>query len=120
MVNGGRESTSKIISPSKYEVGYIDILMAKVNALSLKIDKMEKAKVNDVSTPSPCCELRGMQGHSTMECQTMMPADHDEQVENVASTHNFYDYPRKRKFDPYLSTINEGWKIHPNFFYHNN
>ena len=49
-----------------------------------------------------------------------MPDGQEEQIENVAATHNFYDYPKKEKLDPFSNTYNPGWRNHPNFSYRNN
>ena len=100
-------SSRRVEEPSKYEVNIVDLILARFDVLNQRFDKLEKGNVNAIGATNAFCEVCGLQGHIAIDCQAGMPDGQEEQIENVATTHNFYDYPKK-KLDPFSNTYNSG------------
>ncbi|XP_073158933.1 uncharacterized protein [Henckelia pumila] len=60
------------------------------------------------------CGICNAMGHATDMCPTLQ----EESFEHVNATGGFPG-PPQRKYDPYSSTYNPGWKDHPNLRYRN-
>jgi len=78
------EGTSSASSPSKQEVGMNEIppfdhLFAKVDALSLKFDKLKVSTVSPTYIFSPCGAC-GVIGHTSIKCQLGSAVESVEQI----------------------------------------
>ena len=60
------------------------------------------------------CGICSVVGHSTDMCPTLQ----EEPIEQVNAAGGFPRQPQ-RKYDPYSSTYNSGWRDHPNLSYGN-
>lgn len=60
-----------------YEVRGLDHMNAKVDALTKKIDNLTNNLVAIVVALTPICEICGVQGHVTYDCQLLSKPSHD-------------------------------------------
>jgi len=84
------EGTSSATSPSKQEacmneIPPFDHLSAKLDALSLKFDKLNVSTVSPTSISSPCGAC-GVIGHTNIKCQLDSVAESVEQINFVQNT----------------------------------
>jgi len=77
------------------EISSLDHLSAKVDALSLKFDKMNVSAITPISIAPPCGAC-GIFGHASIDCQLGSAVESVEQI-------NFVQY-------------NQGMKQHQNFY----
>lgn len=61
-----RGNNPKNISTGKYEIDGVDLIMAKLNALNQRLNKLEKDKANVVDAFNVSCDLCGFQRHASM------------------------------------------------------
>ncbi|CAJ2652576.1 unnamed protein product [Trifolium pratense] len=87
-----------------YEVSGIDHVNAKIEALSQKIESLTLSPAATIAAVQPNCELCGIPGHITSECQLLAGLDQAKYVQE----------------NPYPNTYNPGWKNHPSLSYKNN
>ncbi|XP_045802435.1 uncharacterized protein LOC123896027 [Trifolium pratense] len=87
-----------------YEVSGIDHVNAKIEALSQKIERLTLSPTATIAAVQPNCELCGVPGHITSECQLLAGLDQAKYVQG----------------NPFSNTYNPGWKNHPSLSYKNN
>ena len=84
-------------SPSKkeagiHEVSNFDHLAAKVDALTLKFEKMNVSAVTN-ATVSPPCEIYGISGHIGVDCQ-LGSALNAQYAQGMRQNQNFFKNPQ--------------------------
>lgn len=89
-----------------YEVNGIDHVSAKVDTLSQKIKSLTITLTTTVAAVTPKCEICGVPGHVTSECQLLGGIP--------------FDQVSYAQGNPYSNAYNPGWRNHPNFSYKNN
>ncbi|KAL2923801.1 DNA damage-inducible protein 1 [Bienertia sinuspersici] len=77
-------------------------------ALSHKLDQLQTG-----SSMVASCDVCGVQGHPTSNCQF------NNSGMSIEQANSLYNTNQKRQFDPYSNTYNEGWKHNPAFSYKN-
>jgi len=98
------ERATVVSSPSKkeagiYEISSLDHLVVKVDALSLKFDKMNVIAITPTSISSPCGAC-GIFGHTSIECQLGSVVESVEQInfvqynQGMRQPQNFYKNPQ--------------------------
>ena len=103
---------------SKYQLGEVEDLQAKVTSLTRKLEALETSKATTsvpVETPSTCLVCT-TQDHDTMSCPVIpgvREALHG-QVNAVGQFQGGYQNQRSGN-NPYSNTYNPGWRNHPNF-----
>src|SRR5262249_30939398 len=90
-----------------HNVDAITALAAQIELLNKKIDGMSVGNVM-------MCELCGVNGHKSIDCQAGNPFS--QPMEQVDYAGNFQRPPQN---NPYSNTYNPGWRNHPNFSWTN-
>ncbi|XP_021724901.1 uncharacterized protein LOC110692209 [Chenopodium quinoa] len=94
----------------KFDVDALTLLTSSVQALTSKFDKIQ---VGSSSTSFKTCQLCGIQGHITPQCQ---PPSNEMSIEQANA---FYTTEPKRPYDAHSNTYNEGWRNHQDSSYTN-
>jgi hypothetical protein len=111
MAANSQQFGSRLDLPSKHvnEVN-ISSLEQQIASLTSLIRQMA---VGNVQT-AKACGICSVVGHPTDMCPTLQ----EEPIEQVNAAGGFPGQPQ-RKYDPYSSTYNPGWRDHPNLSYGN-
>lgn len=89
-----------------YEVKGLDHVNTKVDALIQKIENLTITLATPIAIVTLFCEIYGVQGHVTSDCQLLYESSHDQ--ENYVQG------------NLYSNTYNPRWINHMNFSYKNN
>jgi hypothetical protein len=111
MAANSQQFGTRIDLPSKHvnEVN-ISSLEQQIMSLTSLVRQMAVGNMQTVKA----CGICSVVGHPTDMCQTLQ----EEPIEQVNAAGGFPGKPQ-RKYDPYSSTYNPGWRDHPNLSYGN-
>ncbi|XP_057505523.1 uncharacterized protein LOC130788837 [Actinidia eriantha] len=111
MAANSQQFGTRLDPPSKHvnevNISSLEQQIASLTSLvrQMAVGNMQAAKV---------CGICSIEGHPTDMCPTLQ----EEPIEQVNAAGGFPGQPQ-RKYDPYSSTYNPGWRDHPNFSYGN-
>lgn len=111
MVASSQQFGIRLDPPSKHvnEVN-ISSLEQQIASLTSLVHQMAVGNMQMAKT----CGICSVEGHPTDMCPTLQ----EEPIEQVNMAGGF-PRPPQRKYDPYSSTYNPGWRDHPNLSYGN-
>ena len=111
MAANSQQFGTRLDPPSKYinEVN-ISSLEQQIASLNSLVRQMAVGNMQTVKAYGICSVV----GHPTDMCPTLQ----EEPIEQVNAAGGFPRQPQ-RKYDPYSSTYNPGWRDHPNLSYGN-
>ena len=111
MVANSQQFGTRLDPPSKHvnEVN-ISSLEQQIASLTYLVHQMAVGNMQMVKA----CGIRLVVGNPTDMCPTLQ----EEPIEQVNTTGGFPGQ-LQRKYNPYLSTYNPGWRDHPNLSYEN-
>ena len=111
MAANSQQFGTRLNPPSKHVNGVnISSLEQQIASLTSLVRQMTVGNMQMVKA----CGICSVVGHPTDMCPTLQ----EEPIEQVNAAGGFPGQPQ-RKYDPYSSTYNSGWKDHPNLSYVN-